>query len=79
MQDFKDKRLLCIECKNCFTFTAVEQDRYMKIGLKVPKRCAKCREAKKERYKKKQRNFLSELNDREIKVEECVNLKIISA
>jgi len=78
MGEFNDKRLLCIECKNKFPFTAVEQERYMKRGLRVPKRCFMCRKAKKERYRRKQKDFLNDLSEKEINVREKVCLKVVA-
>jgi CxxC-x17-CxxC domain-containing protein len=42
-----DKTLPCILCKNQFTWTAADQEFYRERGLKQPKRCKACREARK--------------------------------
>lgn len=48
----KNKRIECCECGEGFLFTGGEQHYYEKHKLKEPKRCPKCRKAKKEVFKK---------------------------
>lgn len=44
----QDKSLQCSDCGVTFTFTAGEQEFYKTKGYTVdPKRCAKCRQARK--------------------------------
>lgn len=48
MQQFQDQTLTCVDCGSQFTWTASEQEFYQKKGFtNSPKRCPKCREAKK--------------------------------
>jgi CxxC-x17-CxxC domain-containing protein len=47
---FDDKSLHCVECDNDYTFSAAEQEEFVAKGyLNDPKRCAPCRQTRKER------------------------------
>lgn len=48
-EQFEDRDLECLECKNTFVFTSGEQAFYHQKGFTEPKRCPKCRMAKKQR------------------------------
>lgn len=43
----QDIRIRCKDCGDSFLFTAAEQKYYEEKGLVPPKRCKKCREARK--------------------------------
>ena len=45
----KDKILVCRDCGREFTFTVGEQQFYSSRGLNEPKRCPKCRAARRKR------------------------------
>jgi ribosomal protein S27AE len=46
---FTDKSILCPDCGATFTFTAGEQEFYASKGFtNDPKRCPRCRQAKKQ-------------------------------
>jgi len=46
---FSDKSILCPDCGATFTFTAGEQEFYASKGFtNDPKRCSRCRQAKKQ-------------------------------
>jgi hypothetical protein len=46
---FTDKSILCPDCGTTFTFTAGEQEFYASKGFtNDPKRCPRCRQAKKQ-------------------------------
>ncbi len=48
---FKEKRLLCIDCKQYFTFTVDEQEFHASQGfVNEPRRCRSCRQAKKSEH-----------------------------
>jgi len=52
VSDFKDLKILCVDCGNEFDFTSVDHEFFKeKIGAdyKLPRRCAKCRAAKRQR------------------------------
>ncbi len=40
---YRDKELICIECKRPFHFTVSEQAFYAEQGYPPPKRCPSCR------------------------------------
>ncbi|MCL5435925.1 MAG: zinc-ribbon domain-containing protein [Patescibacteria group bacterium] len=42
-----DKTLVCIDCKEEFTFTAGEQKFFTERGLMSPRRCPTCRRKRK--------------------------------
>lgn len=44
--DFKDKKIVCVECEKVFLFTAGEQEFYKGKGFDDPKRCKVCRQAR---------------------------------
>jgi len=44
---YTDKTIVCKECRQEFTFTASEQERYEAKGFNEPKRCLSCRMARK--------------------------------
>ena len=47
---YADRTLSCADCGEAFTFTVAEQEFYAKKGFtNDPKRCAVCRQAKKQR------------------------------
>ncbi len=47
---FEDKSLHCMECGNTFAFSAEEQEEFVGKGyFNDPKRCAPCRQMRKER------------------------------
>lgn len=48
----KNKMMDCCECGERFLFTGGEQHYYEKHNLKEPKRCSKCRNARKEMFRK---------------------------
>ena len=41
--EFKAATLICVNCRQAFTFTAGEQRFYWSKGLAMPKRCPECR------------------------------------
>lgn len=43
MTDYIDQQLVCMDCKESFTWTAGEQAFYEKVGNRPPKRCIKDR------------------------------------
>ena len=43
----EDKKIICKDCGQEFTFTAGEQEFYKEKGFYEPVRCKECREAKK--------------------------------
>lgn len=43
----KDKELVCKDCGETFIFTAGEQEFYQSKDFPTPKRCKRCRRAKK--------------------------------
>lgn len=50
LEVFEDKKLICVDCKESFVFTASEQDRFFKLFGEVtpPKRCPWCRKIHKQ-------------------------------
>jgi ssDNA-binding Zn-finger/Zn-ribbon topoisomerase 1 len=48
-QDFTDRDLECADCRSMFVFTAGEQSFFQQKGFTEPKRCPKCRQARKQR------------------------------
>jgi hypothetical protein len=42
----EEKRIICNQCGNPFTFTVPEQRRFNSLGFDAPKRCAECRKKK---------------------------------
>ena len=50
-QKKKTEVILCLECGRSFNFTGAEQNYYEKHKLSRPKRCAKCRERRKEMFR----------------------------
>ena len=42
----EEKRIICNQCGNPFTFTVPEQKRFNSLGFDAPKRCAECRKKK---------------------------------
>lgn len=46
-----DIQIECVECKNEFTWTERDQDFFKERNFSKPKRCKRCREAKKESKK----------------------------
>src|ERR1041385_2239781 len=48
--EFQDKVIKCLECAKEFTYTVDDQKRFAERGFhSEPKRCAECRQARKER------------------------------
>lgn len=43
----QDKQLQCVDCGQAFVFTARDQAFYAEKGYSEPKRCYRCRKAKK--------------------------------
>lgn len=43
---FEDITLICSDCGSKFTFTANDQEFFQKKGFERPRRCRKCREAR---------------------------------
>lgn len=43
----EDKKIICKDCGQEFTFTAGEQEFYEERSLKTPARCKSCRKARK--------------------------------
>lgn len=55
---YQDTTLKCVDCGNEFVFTAGEQEFYAKKGFgNTPKRCYKCRKAKKTEYRANRAKF----------------------
>lgn len=52
MNGLQDREIVCLDCRQEFTWTAGEQQFYMSKDppLSEPKRCKPCREAKKAEY-----------------------------
>ena len=48
---FEDKTLECAECREPFVFTAGEQAFFEERGFSEPRRCKKCRDAKRKKRK----------------------------
>ena len=46
----EDRELNCVDCGDRFTWTGEEQSFYAKQGFSEPKRCKRCREAKRAQY-----------------------------
>lgn len=44
---FQDKVIVCVECGNAFVFNEGEQKYFLSKGLSIPKRCRRCRLARK--------------------------------
>lgn len=44
---FQDKVIVCVECGNAFVFNEGEQKYFLSKGLSIPKRCPRCRLARK--------------------------------
>lgn len=58
---FEDKTLICKECGEEFVFTAGEQEFYAKKDLhNEPKKCKKCREARKKETQEERKLFVGE-------------------
>ncbi len=49
--------LNCCDCKTSFTFTASQQRSYQSKGFQNPRRCKRCKQAKKELYENIQQSF----------------------
>ena len=45
--NLKDKKIICVDCSEPFLFTTGEQSYFLSKGLSEPKRCRKCRLARK--------------------------------
>lgn len=45
---FTDRELQCADCGDAFVFTSGEQSFFQQKGFTDPKRCSKCRQAKKQ-------------------------------
>lgn len=45
---FVDKELICVDCGEKFTWNIGEQEYFWSKKLSPPKRCSKCRRARKE-------------------------------
>jgi len=45
-----DREIVCCDCKATFTWSEGEQAYYQEKGLHEPKRCPKCRQARKARH-----------------------------
>lgn len=53
--DYVDKTLECVECGASFTFSASEQELFATKGFtNEPKRCLRCRQARKEQRRRLQ-------------------------
>lgn len=60
MADLQDKVIQCIDCHADFIFTVRDQQFYQEQGFtNEPKRCKKCRLAKKERRESSTRDYKS--------------------
>ena len=46
---YRDKELICIECRQCFIFMAQDQAFYAEQGYPLPKRCPSCRAERRQR------------------------------
>jgi ssDNA-binding Zn-finger/Zn-ribbon topoisomerase 1 len=46
---YTDRDLECADCRSTFVFTAGEQAFFQQKGFTEPKRCPKCRQARKQR------------------------------
>ena len=44
----KDERIICCDCGATFIFTVGEQRYFLSKSLSVPKRCASCRQRRRE-------------------------------
>lgn len=55
MSELQDKAIVCVDCRQHFTWTAGEQQFYMSKDppLSQPKRCKSCREAKRAQWEDK--------------------------
>lgn len=61
MEELKDKKITCVDCKEEFIFTANEQRFYKEKGFSnEPKRCKSCREKKKQERQKRDNKFKEE-------------------
>lgn len=49
-EEFEDKYIFCRECGRKFSFTAVAQKHYNRMGWDAPKRCKCCRSYRKTRH-----------------------------
>ncbi len=47
---FEDRELYCVDCGGPFTWTGGEQGFYAEKGFTEPKRCKRCREAKRAQF-----------------------------
>lgn len=45
---YEDREITCVQCKNTFWFPARDQEFFAKKGFTDPKRCKPCREAAKQ-------------------------------
>ncbi len=54
-----DKKVICKECGQEFVFTANEQQFYAEHHLTEPKRCKKCRDAKRIKNSQDHKNNFS--------------------
>jgi hypothetical protein len=50
---FEDRELNCVDCGSPFTWAGGEQAFYQKQGFSEPKRCKRCREAKRAQFEDK--------------------------
>ena len=48
-KELKDVSIKCVECEELFSFPVREQEFYKQKGFQWPRRCKKCREARKNR------------------------------
>ncbi len=55
--EFKDKTIVCQDCKEEFVFSAGEQEFFASRGLEQePKRCKSCRDARKNNFNNRRNN-----------------------
>ncbi|MCI1273811.1 MAG: zinc-ribbon domain-containing protein [Clostridiaceae bacterium] len=54
---YETRELQCVDCGATFEFTAEEQEFYASRGFSEPKRCPKCRAARKSQRNSRQRNY----------------------
>ena len=63
--DYQDITKRCGDCQNDFTVEAGEQEFYARKGFELPKRCADCREKKKNRFNSPFNGVAREMDNRE--------------
>lgn len=53
--EYQTKELTCVDCGATFEFTAEDQEFYASKGFSEPKRCPKCRAARKNERNRQRR------------------------